>query len=212
MSLLVTGCSKSQQAATEPAATATTVPAVPTETPPPPTPTPEPTFTPTPTLTSTPTLTPTPPISTEELKEKWDTPLYAAALTVASYEGLLDTAGKLQAEEIDGFGALGELIAVGAILNSVEESLDAWEPAGDQAEYKPVLQHCVEAGLSVVGQWFDKEISSSDVPGLLKDDHQAAQETLEEIVTAMGDDGLGSEDIQAMLDDLAQRFEEILEE
>lgn len=207
--ILVAGCSGSQRAVTEPAATATTVP---TETSPPPTSTPEPTFTPTSTPTPAPSPTSTPAISTEELKEKWDTPLYAAALTVASYEGLLDTADKLQAGEIDGFGALGELIAVGAILKSVEESLDTWEPAGDQTEYKPVLQHCVEAGLSVVGQWFDQEISSAGVPDLLADDHHVVQDALEEILQEMGDDGLSSEDIQAMLDELIQRFEEIAEE
>jgi len=138
--------------------------------------------------------------------------LYAIALTVASYEGLLDTADRVQAEEIDGVTAFGELLALATILRSTEESLAEWEPAPDQMEYKSAIQTHIDAAKIVMTQWVDREISSANVRGLVEDDYQASEDTLEEIARAMQDDGLSWDEVEAMMDDLVESMQDLLEE
>jgi hypothetical protein len=168
------------------------------------------TSTPTPTPTPTLTPTPTPSISAEELQEKWRIPLYATALTVVSYEGLFETAEQLQAGELDSWGALGQLLGAGIVLSSTRGLIAQWDPAPDQADYQVAMQECVNSAGEVIGRWFDSEISSEDVPGLIQEDYDACQELMEEIMRAMQDDGLARDDIEAMLDELAEQMEEAM--
>ena len=102
--LLLAGCGA--PAATPVPPTATPVP--PTPTPIPPTPTTIPTETKVPTPTTVPTKPPA--LSQEELLQKWQPPIAASTLVFAACEGVLETAEKRQADEIDGFEAFGELL------------------------------------------------------------------------------------------------------
>ena len=150
-------------------------------------------------------------MSVEELQEKWRPALYAASFAMVSYEGLLETADQLQAGEIDGWDAFGQLLAVGLILSSTKGLVDGWEPAPDQAGYKAALQDYVDGAGSIVKRWLDQEIDSSTVSGLIQDDYQASEELLHSIMQAMLDDGLSRDKIEDMLNDLAQRLEAIEE-
>jgi hypothetical protein len=49
------------------------------------------------------------------------------------------------------------------------------------------------------------------VSGLIQDDYQASEELLHSIMKAMLDDGLSRDEIETILDDLAQRLEALEE-
>jgi hypothetical protein len=177
-----------------------------------PTTTPEATGTPEPTDTPEPTEIPQPALPVADLEQKWKSLLYMASMTSGACDMLIETAGKVQAGEIDGLDAWGEVMTAGILLKAVEETLDEWEPTPDQVSYKADIQGCVSTAQEVVGQWLDDEITSADVPGLLEDTCAASRATVEDVIAAMRDDGLSEGEIAALLDELVQTFETVGEE
>ena len=140
------------------------------------------------------------------------TPLYTASLVAGSCEGLIETANKIQSGELDGLSALGELIGVGLLLKASQDSLAEWEPIPGQEEYQQAIQEYADAATEIIGQWLNQEISSETVPDLIGDNCEAVQEVMEDVIQAMKDSGLSDEGIAGMLEELAQRMEEIVEE
>ena len=95
----------------------------------------------------------------EETKRSYLPLLFVESIVVM----LEETAGQVQADQIDGFEALGQLLAVGAMFNATQEVLE--QPAPD-----PKLQPAWQEGQAavpliqeVVKRWIDKEITSAEV-------------------------------------------------
>jgi len=104
-----------------------------------------------------------PKLSPEELEAKWRGPIVASAFNVAACEGATKTAQKIQAGEIDGFAAFGELLGVGIIVQAVDEMLTEAEPMEDQADLLAQMQSDIATLRGVLGPWIDDEITSADV-------------------------------------------------
>lgn len=148
-----------------------------------------------------------PQLSPEELKEKWQAPVVTSAFLVGICEGVTDTAQKVQDEEIDGFSAFGELLAAGAMIQAMDESLAEAEPAADQAEFVSQMQADIEAMKSIIGPWIDDETTSADVLAEIGPVCTSTTETFDGVVTAASDDGLTAEMMEQMLDDAAAAME-----
>lgn len=210
MSLLI-GCGA-------PAATPTPVPPTPTPVPPTPTPIP-PTATaapevPTPTTVPTeiPTIVPTKPpaLSQEELLAKWQPPIAVSTFVLAVCEGVLDTAEKRQADEIDGFEALGELLGSGMILAAVEEGIAEWSPPTELPNFKETLQEHIDSIQNAISQWIDDEVTSADIPDLLSEQCELSYATMEAILEASYSDGLTQTEIDAMVNEMQASLEEAM--
>jgi len=200
--LLLAGCGA--PAATPVPPTATPVP--PTPTPIPPTPTTIPTETKVPTPTTVPSKPPA--LSQEELLQKWQPPIAASTLVFAACEGVLETAEKRQADEIDGFEAFGELLGSGIVLAAVEEGIAEWIPPYELLNFKQMLQEHIDSIQDVVGQWLDDEVTSADIPDLLSEQCEMSYATMEEILEASYSDGLTETEIDAIVTEMQASLEE----
>lgn len=168
----------------------------------------EPTSTPASTDIPEPTKTPTPELAKDELTDRWRIPLYTAVLTAGIYEVLLETSVQLQAQGRDVAGFL-DVLGGAMLLKVAEDALAEWSPSENQTAFKPQLQRQIDTAQKLVSQWTQGEISSTDVPNLLEEDRQAAQDTLREIGQAMREDGLTSEDVETLMEELSAAMEQL---
>jgi len=153
-----------------------------------------------------------PKLSPEELEAKWRGPIVASAFNVAACEGATETAQKIQAGEIEGFAAFGELMGVGIIVQAVDEMLVAAEPADDQADLFAQMQSDIEALRNILGPWIDNETTSAEVLETIGDVCADATKTFEQVSNAAGDDGMTEEQMAAMLEEVATAMQESFED
>ncbi len=144
-----------------------------------------------------------PKLSPEELQAKWRAPIVISAFNVGICEGATETAQKVQAEEIDGFAAFGELLGAGLMIQVVEESLAEAEPMEDQAALVTAMQSDMAALKGVLGPWIDKETTSTDVLKAISPVCEATNDTFEQVVAAASDDGMSPEAMDTILEEAA---------
>lgn len=152
-----------------------------------------------------------PKLSPEELEAKWRGPIVASAFNVAACEGATKTAQKIQAGEIDGFAAFGELLGVGIIVQAVDEMLTEAEPMEDQADLLAQMQSDITTLRGVLGPWIDDEITSADVLETIDDICADTTKTLEQVADAAGDDGMTDEQMATLLEEVATAMQDTLE-
>lgn len=93
---------------------------------------------------------------------------YMALLLLESSLGALDElAVQLQAGTVDGLEAMGVLIASAAILGQVKELVDAEPITRSLGPAWVEARQAAELAGDIVRRWFDDEVTSEDVPGLL---------------------------------------------
>ncbi len=153
-----------------------------------------------------------PQLSPEELQAKWRAPLVTSAMNVGICTGVTETAQKIQAGELEGFAAFGELLAAGIMIQAVDEALATAEPAADQAQLLAQMQADVEALRNVVGPWVNKETTSVEVLAVIGDVCADMNATFEQVAEAAADDGLTAEAARQMMDDATRSMEAALEE
>lgn len=145
-----------------------------------------------------------PKLSPEELQDKWRVPLGLSALNVGVCTGIQQTAQKLQAEEIDGFSAYGELLGAGIMIRVVEEALTQAELAEDQTKLQEQIETDVERLRTVVASWVNKETTSADVLPVLDKTCPDITATFEQVAKAATDDGLTPEAMTQIMEDMRQ--------
>ena len=142
--------------------------------------------------------------------EKWQPPIAASTLVLAVCEGVLDTAEKRQANEIDGFEAFGELLGSGMVLAAVEEGMAEWSPPTQLLSFKETLQEHIDSIQDVVSQWLDDEVTSADIPDLLGEQCAMSNTAMEEILEASYSDGLTQTDIETIVTEMQAGLEETI--
>jgi len=174
--------------------------------------TPTPTLTPikTPTPTTTPTITPLP--NQDELKNTWQPVVNGIALQNVICPMIIDTAIKLQNDEIDSWGALTEMIAEALFINAIEESFAEWEPEPEIADHKYIILDHNEVLKDVLADWFNDEITSVDVPGLLEDECPQIEADMKVIIDDARAHGMSDVTLKAMLLEMEEGLEEMKEE
>lgn len=170
------------------------------------TPTPTSTFTHTPTLTETPT--PTPALSVEELRQKWGIPIGVSTITLASCEGLFETATKLQAGEISSLDAGAERFAAVIFFDAGLEVFEEWQPRSDQEDIYNELGNNIEAFRDILVRWFDDEIASDEVVILLTDLCPTIEISMTDVFTRANMDGLPDGEIEKILDEIVDALDE----
>jgi len=171
--------------------TATTEPAAPSPTDAathPSVPSAEPQASPTPTsppaVQPTPTATPLP----EGLSEQIEQTYTILVLIQFNAHLLSETATRVQSGELEGFEALGALLAVAALIGTVDESIpqtvspDVVDPAWNSA----IIVH--EQTKQLAARWLDKEVDSGQVVAEM----QAVLRDIDEILTS-AEAALGTE-------------------
>lgn len=152
-----------------------------------------------------------PKLSPEELDAKWRGPIVASAFNVAACEGATETAQKIQAGEIDGFEAFGELLGVGIMVQAVDEMLVDAEPAEDQTDLLAQMQGDIEALRGILGPWIDDEITSAEVLETIDDVSADTTKTFEQVADAAGDDGMTEEQMATLIEEVATAIDDALE-
>ncbi|MCB2178413.1 hypothetical protein KQH61_00690 [bacterium] len=189
---------------TEPAGPTNTPTLVPTATN-----TPLPTETPPPTFTPTPEPSPTPEFTQDELKEIYQPMIGNGLLLYSVCPLIVDTAERRQSGELDGFGALGEIFVEATILDGINTNLQGSTATGQQGDFVSDLQGYTDVMKDVLAQWFNDQITSVDVPGLLADTCPAVEESLQEIVDAARADGMSDETLDLILTEYQDALEEM---
>lgn len=193
--LVLTACGTAEPAApTAPPATPTLVPTA--------TNTPLPTDTPTPTLTPTPQPTPTPEVSQEELKEMYQPLIGNGLILYAVCPQVISTAERRQSGAIGGFEAFGEMIAEAAFLDAVKQALADSTATGELGEFVDQMQAHLDVMIAVLADWYNDQISSADVPGLLEDECPMVEQTLETIVENARAKGMTQDTIDLIVTEL----------
>lgn len=153
-----------------------------------------------------------PQLSPEELQAKWRIPLGLSALNAGVCTGIQQTAQKLQAEEIEGFTAYGELLGAGLMIRVVEEALTQAELAEDQTELQGQIEADVAALRTVVASWVNNETSSADLLPILDETCPDITATFEQVAKAATDDGLTPEAMTQIMEDMRQAMADSVDE
>lgn len=144
-------------------------------------------------------------LSSEELEPL----IRSGILTWAVCKGVIDTAKKVENNEIDGYEAFGEILGNGAILKATEDGLSEWNEPSSLTSYKQAIQSHIDEIQNVMSQWSDEKISSSDISDLLSQECVDAQHTINEIVDIAKDNGITQDDIEAMIEEMEKSLEEL---
>jgi len=153
-----------------------------------------------------------PKLTPEEAKAKWQAPIAMSALNTGTCVGVKETAQKIQAEEIDGFEALGGIWGASLLIQVIEEGLAEAEPTEDQAEILAQIQADIDSLKEVVGPWINEETTSADVLLVIDDVCVGMEKTFEQVVEAAADDGLPPEEMEAILDEMSSAMESVTDE
>lgn len=170
------------------------------------------THTPEPTATYTPEPTATPVPDQDELKKTWQPAIGGIALQNGICPMIIETANKLQSGEIDGWDAFAEMVAEAMFINALDESFAEWEPESEVADYKELILAYNETMKTVLADWYNDEITSEDVPGLLEDECAAIEESVQTIVEDAQAFGMNTETLEAILDEMEQSLTDMQEE
>jgi hypothetical protein len=177
LALIVTGCGKAptettpEPTSTQPRATVVIAKAQATAIAEPPvTNTAVPTVTLEPTNTAIPTATPVPsptptvdPVVLDDLQRGYVVLVMLEATTGA----LEELATQIQAGTIEGMDATGSLIALAAMIGAVKEVIDADAPTRELSPAWAEAREALAIATEVVSKWFDKVITSAEVPDML---------------------------------------------
>lgn len=134
-------------------------------------------------------------------------PLGLSALNAGICTGIQQTAQKVQAEEIDGFSAYGELLGAGIMLKVVDEALVQAELMEDQLDLQEQIEADVNAMRSIAASWINEETTSADVLIALEDTCPVITTTFEQVTKAAADDGLTPEAMAQIMDEMRQAME-----
>lgn len=153
-----------------------------------------------------------PKLTPEEAKAKWRAPIATSALNAGICTGVKESAQKVQDGEVDGFEAFGELLAMGMMIQVVEEGLTTAEPTEDQADLQAQMQADLDALKGVIDPWVNEETTSADVLLAIDDVCANTDKTFEQIVEAAADDDLPPEEMEAILDEMSAAMESVSDE
>jgi hypothetical protein len=146
-----------------------------------------------------------PQLSQEELTELWRPAIGMSALAYGTCEGLQQTAGEVASGELDGFEALGAVMATGIMIQAVDEGLANWEsePTGTAAQKVEVTNH-IDQMRTLVGQWMDDQIDSVQIAAELPELCGNLNDTFEDIVRTSRRAGLEDETAEQILLDIEE--------
>lgn len=194
--LIFTSCGPASSTSSVPVATATTQPnkqiiLVPTSTPVP---------------APTSTLVPTDMVAIERLFK-------ILAFQAAIEDGMRKTAADIQAKKSDGnyslsegMNGFGQIMALGIMSKATGDALKYDYPA-NLTPFVEIAQKQQDDLSSILRRWFDKEISSADIPGLLQTSN--ATETIKSYVTAMQKFGLDQARIEKIIKDITESMKSL---
>lgn len=128
------------------------------------------------------------------------------------FEGLVLTAEKIQAEQIDGLDAFGEVIGNLLVIGGVKTILEEWGPPKNLAEYKEELQTNIDELVLVIGQWIDGEITLDDLSQTLPENCDDIMSYRDEILAEAEAEGITESQIDTMITDMEMELAETMEE
>ncbi len=148
--------------------------------------------------------------------DSWKTLIGSSSLLYRAcdeeYEGLLLTAEKLQADEIDGLEAFGEVLGNALVIGAVKTAITEWESPEDLAQYKDQILGNIDGLVTIIGQWIDGEITSDELSSSIPDKCDNIKDIEEEIVDAAKAQGITDADIEQMVSEMEITMGEIATE
>jgi len=132
------------------------------------------------------------------------------------YEGLLLTAEKLQADEIDGLDAFGDVLGNAVVIGAVKSVITEWESPDDLTQYKDQILGDIDGLVTIIGQWIDGEITLDEMFLSIPDKCANIKATEEDILTAAEAHGISDAEIDLMISEmevaLGETMTEMMEE